>query len=140
LVELKLLPYNGGVCTVREKNAIYSGQIKALTAKLTRLKYRLPVGLPRRRYSIFLVFTVYVMGPQFNISSEFFFFFCDVWIELSELHKIKYVSNLKKIFYESQSFGSTARIFESNDIIDSNFKFCKKSFLNSKHTFSYETR
>ncbi len=32
------MSYNGGVCTVREKNDIYSSQIKALTAKLMRLK------------------------------------------------------------------------------------------------------
>jgi hypothetical protein len=35
---------NGGVCTVREKNGIYSVQMKALTAKPTRLKYRLSLA------------------------------------------------------------------------------------------------
>jgi len=35
----KRTSYNGSVSTVREKNGIYSGQIKALNAKLTNLKY-----------------------------------------------------------------------------------------------------
>jgi hypothetical protein len=86
-----------------------------------KVKILAALGLPRGRYSIFMVFTVYVMGPQFNISSEFFFFFCDGWIELIELHKKKCVSNLKKIFNESQSFGSISHMFENNGIIDPKF-------------------
>ncbi len=49
---------------VKLKLSCHTNEIKILDA----------LGLPRRRYSIFLVFTVYVMGPQFNISSEFFSF------------------------------------------------------------------
>ncbi len=37
MVKLKFLLYTGGACTVCEKNAVYSGQIKSLIAKLTRL-------------------------------------------------------------------------------------------------------
>jgi len=93
--------------------------MKDRTAKLTTLKILAAVGLLRERYSIFMVFTVYVMGPQSKISSEFcFFFFCDGWIELIDLHKKKHVSNLKKILHESQSFESISPIFENNGIID----------------------
>ncbi len=68
--------------------------MNTLTAKLENLKY----AVPGPRYSILKVFIVYVMCQQFQISGEFFF--RDGWIELVELHKKKYVSNLKKIFYE----------------------------------------
>ncbi len=61
------------------------------------------------------------MGPQFSISSEYFFCFSDGWIQLIELHKKKYVSNLKKIFYETQGFASISVIFEDHDIIDTKF-------------------
>jgi len=71
---------------------------------------------PEPRCSIFKVFTLYVMCSKFNISAEFFFLM--FWIELVELHKKKYVSNLKNIFYESQNFGSILLIFENNGILN----------------------
>jgi hypothetical protein len=55
------------------------------------------------------------MCPEFKISEQFFY---DVWIELDELHKKKYVSNLKKIFYESRNSGSIPLRFENNGILD----------------------
>ncbi len=53
---------------------------------------------PESKYSIFKVFTLYVMCAQFKILEEFFFFFRDGWIELVESPKKKYVSNLKVFF------------------------------------------
>jgi hypothetical protein len=43
-----------------------------LSRQTNEVKILDALGLPRGRYSIFLVFTVCVMGPQFNSSSEFF--------------------------------------------------------------------
>jgi len=77
------------------------------------------------------------MCPPLKISEEFFFFFCDHWIELVELHKKKHVSNFKNIFDESQNFGCIPLIFENNGILD---VFPKIFFFNLKHTFSYATR
>jgi hypothetical protein len=53
------------------------------------------------------------------------------------LDKKKCISNYKKIFYESQNFGSISLIFENNGILN----FFRKIFLqNLKQTFSYATR
>jgi hypothetical protein len=65
-----------------------------------KVKLLAAVGGPLDRYSIFKVFTLYVMCTQFKMSKEFFSFFSGGWIELVELHKKNYVSNFKKIFYE----------------------------------------
>jgi hypothetical protein len=45
-----------------------------LSRQTNEVKILGALDLPRRRYSTLPVFTVYVMGPQFNISSEFFLF------------------------------------------------------------------
>jgi hypothetical protein len=41
------------------------------------------------RYSIFKVFTLYVVCTQFKISQEFFSFLSDSWLELIDFHKKK---------------------------------------------------
>jgi hypothetical protein len=55
------------------------------------------------------------MCPQLKISEEFFF---NGWIELVELHKKKYVSNLKKIIYKKKS---TISLFPKIKGIDPKF-------------------
>jgi hypothetical protein len=52
-----------------------------------------------------------------KLQKNSYFFFHDGWIELVELHKKKYVSNLKQVFYESQNFGFTPLIFVNNGIL-----------------------
>ncbi len=64
------------------------------------------------------------MCPQFKISAEFFSFFCDGWIELVELHKKKYVSNLKNMSDGSPNFGSISLILENNSSLDFFRKIC----------------
>jgi len=76
-----------------------------------KVKILAAIGVHLPRYSNFEVFPVYVMCPQFKISAEAFFFFCDGWIELVKLQKKKYASNFENIFDGSPNFGSNLGLF-----------------------------
>jgi hypothetical protein len=78
--------YNGGVYAVREKKGIYSGQIKALTAKLTRSKYRPPLPCLDGDIQFFRYLPRMIDVHNRKFYSNSCFFFRDGWIELVKLH------------------------------------------------------
>jgi hypothetical protein len=71
------ISYNGGVCTIREKNGIYLGQIKALTAKLTKLKYRRPLACLDGDIRFFRYLLLMIAGHNRKFYPNFYFFFRD---------------------------------------------------------------
>jgi len=77
---------NGGVFTVREKNGIYSGPMKALTAKLSRLKYRQPLACLDEDIQFFRYLPLMIAGHNRKFYLNFCLFFRDGWTELVELY------------------------------------------------------
>jgi hypothetical protein len=97
--------------------------MKVLTAKLTKVKILTAVGLRRRRYLIFTIFTAYV------------FSFYSGWIQLARLYK-KNVSSLKLYFTKVWVFSlflwySNFENNQNNGILD---LFRKIWFSNLKHS------
>jgi hypothetical protein len=79
--------------------------------KLTNLKYYLLMAYLSKDIRFLMYLHCMLCVHNSKLQKNSFFFFHDGWIELVELHKKKYVSNLKKVFYESQNFGLTPLIF-----------------------------